>query len=166
MRLSSKRSCIDSVDNNREKHDKVNAGDEGNKKTPTKNNDNVKEKKTPEKLKKETSDNRQETEKQKRSNNPSNEGIEHEDVKSKNAKKFSKTQTAVPKIEIELEVSKKKVSPKKTEIPDVYEERMKKKKEHAAMYQQYLHRGGARHPGSKEVPVVRNKFYITFCKGI
>ncbi|KZC12208.1 Replication factor C subunit 1, partial [Dufourea novaeangliae] len=52
---------------------------------------------------------------------------------------------------IEILVPKKK-SPKKTEGLDIYEERVEKKKQSAAIYQQYLQRGGARHPGSKEIP--------------
>ncbi|XP_076646066.1 germ line transcription factor 1 isoform X2 [Halictus rubicundus] len=55
------------------------------------------------------------------------------------------------KHEVEIEQPKKK-SPKKVEVSDKYEERAEKRKQSSAMYQQYLQRGGARNPGSKEIP--------------
>lgn len=49
----------------------------------------------------------------------------------------------------------KKPSPdkKKTKTVDLFEERIEKKKQRAAMYEKYLQRGGARNPGSKEIPI-------------
>ena len=52
----------------------------------------------------------------------------------------------------------KKTSPKKIDTSDIYEEKIEKRKQHVAMYQQYLQRGGARNPGSKEIPVVCSKW--------
>lgn len=39
---------------------------------------------------------------------------------------------------------------------DLFDERIEKKKQRAIMYEKYLQRGGARNPGSKEIPIVRN----------
>lgn len=49
----------------------------------------------------------------------------------------------------------KKQSPDKKKIKtvDLFEERIEKKKQRAAMYEKYLQRGGARNPGSKEIPI-------------
>lgn len=41
---------------------------------------------------------------------------------------------------------------KKAKTVDLFEERVKKKKQCSAMYEKYLQRGGARNPGSKEIP--------------
>lgn len=49
----------------------------------------------------------------------------------------------------------KSLSRKKAEM-DVFEERIEKKKQRAILYEKYLQRGGARNPGSKEIPTVRN----------
>lgn len=49
----------------------------------------------------------------------------------------------------------KSLSRKKVEM-DVFEERIEKKKQRAILYEKYLQRGGARNPGSKEIPTVRN----------
>lgn len=76
--------------------------------------------------------------------------------KSKHAKKPAKGTSSASKLEIEHIAVKRKASPEK----DVYEERIEKRKHHAAVYMQYLQRGGARNPGSKEIPVVCNKHYI------
>lgn len=48
-----------------------------------------------------------------------------------------------------------KSSNKKAEI-DLFDERIEKKKQRAILYEKYLQRGGARNPGSKEIPTVRN----------
>lgn len=48
-----------------------------------------------------------------------------------------------------------KSSNKKAEI-DLFNERIEKKKQRAILYEKYLQRGGARNPGSKEIPTVRN----------
>ncbi|XP_070166241.1 replication factor C subunit 1 isoform X2 [Polyergus mexicanus] len=49
----------------------------------------------------------------------------------------------------------KKQSPdkKKAKMVDLFEERIEKKKQRTAMYEKYLQRGGARNPGSKEIPI-------------
>lgn len=52
----------------------------------------------------------------------------------------------------------KSLSRKKVEM-DVFEERIEKKKQRAILYEKYLQRGGARNPGSKEIPTVRNFTY-------
>lgn len=50
-----------------------------------------------------------------------------------------------------------KSSKKKDKAVDLlFEKRIEKKKQQAIMYEKYLHRGGARNPGSKEIPTVRN----------
>ncbi|XP_012535848.1 replication factor C subunit 1 [Monomorium pharaonis] len=43
-------------------------------------------------------------------------------------------------------------SRKKAKTMDLFEERIEKKKQRAIMYEKYLQRGGARNPGSKEIP--------------
>lgn len=53
---------------------------------------------------------------------------------------------------LKVEVEKKKKEKDSEDAADPYEENINKKKQHAAAYQQYLHRGGARNPGSKEIP--------------
>jgi len=50
---------------------------------------------------------------------------------------------------------------KKAKTVDLFEKRIEKKKQRAMMYEKYLQRGGARNPGSKEIPVVR-KFIHNF----
>lgn len=54
----------------------------------------------------------------------------------------------------------KKQSPdkKKAKMIDLFEERIEKKKQRTAMYEKYLQRGGARNPGSKEIPTVSFTF--------
>ncbi|XP_012276294.1 replication factor C subunit 1 [Orussus abietinus] len=67
-----------------------------------------------------------------------------------NLKRLKKRSEGVSEITI---VKKPKTEEhKKSPKLDPYEERIKQKKQSAALYQQYLHRGGARHPGSKKVP--------------
>jgi len=57
--------------------------------------------------------------------------------------------------------STEKQSPdkKKVKTVDLFEERIEKNKQRALMYEKYLQRGGARNPGSKEIPVVRKFIY-------
>ncbi|XP_014216279.1 replication factor C subunit 1-like [Copidosoma floridanum] len=63
-----------------------------------------------------------------------------------------------PKLEINRESKPQKADTPKEKKKDVVdfneiiEEKIDKKKQHAALYQNYLNRGGARNPGSKEVP--------------
>ena len=54
-----------------------------------------------------------------------------------------------------LEIDENEKDPKKVKLnesTDMFEEIIEKKKQNAALYQQFLHRGGARNPGSKEIP--------------
>lgn len=68
-------------------------------------------------------------------------------------KKSSKTDKKSQKYELVIEENKKTDKKNETEMElDPFEERIVKKKQHAAAYQSYLHRGGARNPGSKEIP--------------
>ncbi|KAH0568972.1 hypothetical protein KQX54_021671 [Cotesia glomerata] len=72
-----------------------------------------------------------------------------EDVKTEKEKsKVKDKNSSHSKLEVEVDKKKKQ----KNDADDVYEENIAKKKQHAVAYQQYLHRGGARNPGSKEIP--------------
>lgn len=53
---------------------------------------------------------------------------------------------------------KKSSSKRKAKIMEenLFEERKETKKQRAIMYEKYLQRGGARNPGSKEIPTVRD----------
>ena len=54
-----------------------------------------------------------------------------------------------------LEIDENEKDPKKAKLnqsADMFEEIIEKKKQRAALYQQFLQRGGARNPGSKEIP--------------
>lgn len=65
-------------------------------------------------------------------------------VKRKSSNKHSK---------LEIDVSEKGTKKAKLdESADMFEEIIEKKKQTAALYQQFLQRGGARNPGSKEIP--------------
>ncbi|CAG5106454.1 Similar to RFC1: Replication factor C subunit 1 (Homo sapiens) [Cotesia congregata] len=72
-----------------------------------------------------------------------------EDLKVEKEKSKAKDKNANHS-KLEVEVDKKKKQ--KNDADEVYEENIAKKKQHAVAYQQYLHRGGARNPGSKEIP--------------
>ncbi|XP_053978468.1 replication factor C subunit 1 [Hylaeus volcanicus] len=132
----------------------ISAGNKKEEKTPIKKKDNVKKKETPEKSNVDRTNKTSELKNKKHSNDSSSKDIEiyKHDNKSKNVEKPSIPKVGISKIEIKHEEPKRKVSPKKTEVLDVYEERIERKKHNAARYQQYLQRGGARHPGSKKVP--------------
>ena len=150
-----------SVSTKHEKHDlhKSSIESEAKKKTPVKNKDSVKEEKTPEKSSVDRNDGKHETTK-KHPHDASSEDIQDRDSEHDiTPKRIKKPRVTPYKIEIQKE-SKKKGSPKKTEAEDIFEKRIEKKKQHTAMYQQYLHRGGARNPGSKEIPVVREELYL------
>lgn len=56
-------------------------------------------------------------------------------------------------------VKKVDKKPEKNEEVDFIEEKIEKKKQHAAFYQKYLQRGGARNPGCKEIPEVSSFYY-------
>lgn len=60
----------------------------------------------------------------------------------------------------ENESVKKQSSDRKKIEADLFEERIEKKKQRAVMYEKYLQRGGARNPGSKEIPTVRRFTFI------
>lgn len=152
--LTEIKSDEDSFGTKHEKHDlhKTSTENEAKKKTLVKNKDSVKEEKTPEKSSVERNDRKHEMTK-KHSRDASSEDTEHRDSERDSTLKHIKKPKATPlKMEIHKE-SKIKGSPKKTEVHDIYEELIEKKKQYTAMYQQYLHRGGARNPGSKEIPV-------------
>ncbi|CAL7935102.1 unnamed protein product [Xylocopa violacea] len=135
---------------------KNNDNNEEKKKKPVKNKQNIKEKKVPDKINVEKTDKKDLPNDKEHSNSSSSEDIEHhgakQSSKSKCVTRRSKTSKSISKMEIEHK-EKNEVSPKKTEASDIYEERIEKRKQSAAMYQQYLQRGGARNPGSKEIPV-------------
>ncbi|XP_012236348.1 replication factor C subunit 1 [Bombus impatiens] len=130
---------------------------ENKEKTPIKNKEDVKKKTRPDKTNQEKDNKEHEPKNKKHSNNISDEDIKHKgsenSSKFKHTKKSSKTSSAISKMEVEYLKEKNETSPKKIDTSDVYEEKIEKKKQNAAMYQQYLQRGGARNPGSKEIPV-------------
>lgn len=82
--------------------------------------------------------------------------VEHDiDKKTKTSpKKSLKRSKHTSEIVIEPKRSKKENA--NSSISDEYEERIQMKKQNSILYQKYLHRGGARNPGSKEVPQVNN----------
>lgn len=69
-------------------------------------------------------------------------------------KKSLKRSNHTSAIEIEPKRSRKENA--NSSISDEYEERIQMKKQNSILYQKYLQRGGARNPGSKEVPQVNN----------
>ncbi|KAG8037014.1 hypothetical protein G9C98_004336, partial [Cotesia typhae] len=74
-----------------------------------------------------------------------------EDVKTeKDKSKVKDKNSSHSKLEVEVDNKQKKKQ--KNDADEVYEENIAKKKQHAVAYQQYLHRGGARNPGSKTIP--------------
>ncbi|KOC59072.1 Replication factor C subunit 1 [Habropoda laboriosa] len=133
-----------------------NTKNEEQKKTPVKSKANIKSRKLLDTVNVEENNKKDETKDRKYSNSSSDEIIEHVDhkysSKPKHTKKSSKITPSISKMEVQYK-EEKKVSPKKTEASDIYEERIGKRKQNAAMYQQYLQRGGARNPGSKTVPL-------------
>lgn len=137
---------------------------ENKEKTPIKIKEDVKKKTRPDKTNQEKDNKEHEPKNKKHSNNISDEDIKHKgsenSSKFKHTKKSSKTSSAISKMEVEYLKEKNETSHKKIDTSDVYEEKIEKKKQNAAMYQQYLQRGGARNPGSKEIPVVCNKWAI------
>ncbi|XP_033322523.2 germ line transcription factor 1 [Megalopta genalis] len=142
----SQKSNKDSIHNVCEKDDlpKSNSENEEEKTIPFENEDKIEENST---IQKSNTDlrNKNHIDKAKKH---SNVGINDSklDDKSKHAKNTSKAKSSV--YELEIEQSKKK-SPKNL---DEYEKRAEKRKQSSALYQQYLQRGGARNPGSKEIP--------------
>lgn len=75
---------------------------------------------------------------------------------SQSPKTSKKPSTSKRNYEIEVEkVKKVDKKPEKNDETDYFEEKIEKKKQHAAFYQKYLQRGGARNPGCKEIPEVR-----------
>lgn len=65
----------------------------------------------------------------------------------------------VPGAKENKSIKKQSSDKKKTEM-DLFEERIEQKKQRATMYEKYLQRGGARNPGSKEIPIVRRFTFI------
>ena len=143
--IEKKNSKENKVDKDSDLH-KSSTDNEKKKTTP------VKKKETPEKSQLEK-DKEQNEPTKKHSNSSSNENIEHSvpesSNKSKHAKKPAKGTSSAFNLEVKRIAVKRKASPEK----DAYEERVEKRKHHAAVYMQYLQRGGARNPGSKEIPV-------------
>ena len=83
-------------------------------------------------------------------------GVKKSDSKSDNSKKENKEKKQ-SKAKYEIEVTKNDASEKEKkkptdDIPDFIQEKIEKKKGNAKLYQNYLNRGGARNPGSKEIP--------------
>ncbi|XP_012231846.1 replication factor C subunit 1 [Linepithema humile] len=114
------------------------------KKSPRKNNHNAT---------KITSPTKQKLQKKKNNSFSSNEDLSTNDEYSNNksnSKKINlKDVSTSNKDEDTKEQSQDK---KKAKTVDLFEERIQKKKERVAMYEKYLQRGGARNPGSKEIP--------------
>ncbi|XP_046753824.1 replication factor C subunit 1 [Diprion similis] len=76
-----------------------------------------------------------------------------------NNKKIIKDATykkGISKIEIDKTAGQKRKRSNEDDDPDPYEALIQKKKHNSALYHQYLHRGGARNPGSKEIPTGAN----------
>ncbi|RLU25150.1 hypothetical protein DMN91_003242 [Ooceraea biroi] len=95
-------------------------------------------------------------EEEEKGSSSSNDNLDR-NIKYNNASKRSKSKN----LEITSKVSTskeardaKRRSPdrKKAKTVDLFEERVEKKKQRSAMYEKYLQRGGARNPGSKEIP--------------
>nr|XP_031827497.1 replication factor C subunit 1 [Nomia melanderi] len=152
--LEESKSNKDSVHNASKENDsfKISSDNEEEKISVTKNKDNIKQSDTSEKLNTEQNGKKHGKKSRNRSNESTSEDAEHTselNVKSKRTKKISKVKSNISEMEIE---EPKKKTPKKAEAVDVYTERAEKRKQHSQMYQQYLHRGGARNPGSKEIP--------------
>lgn len=73
--------------------------------------------------------------------------------KTPKSKPKKKGESSKPQIEIEKNTTPKKIKKEKiVDNNDIIEEKIEQKKQRVVMYQSYLNRGGARNPGSKEVP--------------
>lgn len=125
------------------------------KKSPNKNNIHSKMVTLPSK----------EKSKMKRDNSSSNEDLDTKSKCSDNKSKKLNLNNLAINISRPVSAAKenegiKKQSPdrKKAKMLDLFEERIEKKKQRATMYEKYLQRGGARNPGSKEIPIVRFTF--------
>ncbi|XP_046433151.1 replication factor C subunit 1 isoform X1 [Neodiprion fabricii] len=75
---------------------------------------------------------------------------------NKKTTKDATYQKGISKIEIDKTTGQKRKRSIEDDDPDPYEALIQKKKHNSALYQQYLQRGGARHPGSKEIPTGAN----------
>lgn len=148
---------VDSAHNASKENDfsKISSENKEEKISFTKNKDNVKQSDVIEKLNTEHCNKKHGKKDKDRSTDSTSEDMEQNtselNVKSKRTKKISKVKSNISEMEIEEPKNK---APKKAEAVDVYTERAEKRKQHSQMYQQYLHRGGARNPGSKEIPQV------------
>ncbi|KAF7991816.1 hypothetical protein HCN44_010617 [Aphidius gifuensis] len=138
---------------------KIKSNDEKNKKEEKKlvRDDEMKIKSNDDKKVKEKSSNHVEKIKETLDISKNNEEPSSSTKKNTNdAKKSSKIdKKKTKKHEVEIEENKKPDNKKNATEDDFdfLEDRIIKKKQHAASYQSYLSRGGARNPGSKEIPV-------------
>ena len=81
-----------------------------------------------------------------------NRNTDHSEKKHEN--KSKKKNTPHEKLEVEKvsKPNKDKEKDKEMDYNDIIQEKVEKKKGNAMLYQNYLNRGGARNPGSKEIP--------------
>lgn len=91
--------------------------------------------------------------------NDLNISYKYDDKMSKELNFDSKNNSVSTSASEEDKDTGKSSSRKKDKTVDLFEERIEKKKQRAVMYEKYLQRGGARNPGSKEIPTVRNFLY-------
>lgn len=73
-------------------------------------------------------------------------------IKDSESKSKSKSKVQKPQIEIEKKTPKKVKEEKIVDSNDLIEEKIEQKKQRLNLFKNYLNRGGARNPGSKEVP--------------
>lgn len=97
----------------------------------------------------------------KKGSSSSNEDLDTSDKHNDNAigKSNFKNSSVFDSASKEEHAEKRSPNKKKTKTVDLFEERIEKKKQRAILYEKYLHRGGARNPGSKEIPTVRKFIY-------
>lgn len=79
---------------------------------------------------------------------------------NKNGNTSRKLESVHASISKSKDTEKQSPDKKKAKTVDVFEERIEKKKQRALLYEKYLQRGGARNPGSKEIPNVRIYIYV------
>lgn len=79
-----------------------------------------------------------------------------EAAKNGNKLKLGSLKNSKKRTDIVFETHEPKKKEKKVEAADVIEEHIEKKKQRNILYNSYLQRGGARNPGSKPVPEVRD----------
>lgn len=93
-------------------------------------------------------------EKSKKSPSPVKSKTKEKDKKQDAGKEKKKKDQAHPNLEVEKEpkAHKPPSKPKDVDYNELIQEKVEKKKQNALLYQSYLNRGGARNPGSKEIP--------------